>query len=159
MDLGLSSIRVGHGPYTHTIIANSPALPLPQPEWSKGSSPAFMPYVLAHSYAHHQDQIYCAAQVRCRTCPPKYCSRQGAGPALLLLCPQDGSPTTRASSTVLPRWGAGPPLLSVSAGRDRDSSSILMMSLLRFPNMQMQKSDNIIMLFGNSILHRNIYLK
>lgn len=45
---------------THTTRASSPTLP------------------------RHQDQLYHAAQVSCRTCSLEYCSWQGAGPVLSL---------------------------------------------------------------------------
>jgi hypothetical protein len=77
---------------THTIGASSPALLQPahqsmsQPARGRASSPALMPFGLAHLLPHHQGQLYRTAQVRCGVYTPEFRDRVSS-PTLVTLGP------------------------------------------------------------------------
>lgn len=59
----------------HGIGASSPALPwivhpVLQPVRGRASFPTLMPSGLAYSHPHHQGQLYCAVQERCKAHSP-----------------------------------------------------------------------------------------
>ena len=56
-------------------VAQGPLPQVLQQVRDRVSSPALMPMGLDSPHPHHQSQLYCAAQARCRACSPECCSQ------------------------------------------------------------------------------------
>ena len=143
LDLGLGSSWVGQLPITLPYLQHlmgSPALPqIAHPTLQlvggRVSSPALMSLGPALLYLQHQSQLHCAAKAWDRGSSPPHplqhhpvTSQQMSGgaisPALLPSSWFTDAPSTRASSTVLPRQGAGPALLSAAASEGQGQLSL-----------------------------------
>jgi hypothetical protein len=94
------------------------------------TSPVLMPSRPAHWHSRLQSQLHCVAKSKCGAYSSKCCCLQGAVPSLLLSHLWDWLThafTIKASSTVLPRPGAGPALPSATGSRGgKDSVPVLM---------------------------------
>lgn len=111
----------------HTTRAGSLPLlsgyrsPMPPSHWQKTvTSPVLMPSRPTHWHLCLQSQLHCVAKSRCGAYSSKHCSPQGSGPSFLLSYLWDlltHAFTIRASSTALPRPGAGPALPGATASR------------------------------------------
>lgn len=84
---------------------------------------------LAHLHPYQQDQLYCFAQER-KQVPLSRVSQLMRGrvnfPAFTPSCQPTNTHTNRVSSTMLPRWGARPSLLSAAVGQRQGHFSLVL---------------------------------